>query len=367
MTSLFDPLEIKGLRLPNRVVMAPLTRCRAGQGDVPQAISATYYAQRASAGLIITEATNVTPRSCAFEKAPGIYSDAQVAGWQAVSGAVHDHGGRIFLQLWHCGRVGADAILDGEAPLSPSGINDDLDALQVYGLMANGRYARIAATPSRAMTEEEVREAIEDYGRGAANALRAGLDGVEIHAANGYLPHQFLTPTLNQRTDRYGGSLDNRLRFLREVTEAVLKHVEPSRVGVRISPFAAYNNTRDPDPAGTTTAVARMLGEYRLAYLHLADTNAWGGTPDLPRLIESAKPHFRGALMANGGLTPEAGQALVADGRVDLVAYGRPFIANPDLPARIRQVGPYNELRAVGWYGGSDEGYTDYPALHATQ
>jgi N-ethylmaleimide reductase len=364
MSSLFDPLDLKGLLLPNRVAMAPLTRCRAGAGDVPQPISATYYRQRASAGLIISEATNVTPKSCAFEKAPGIYSNEQVEGWRAIANAVHAEGGRIFLQLWHCGRVGSDAILDGQPPLAPSEVNDDLDALQVWGLMANGRYARIAATPSRAMTEDEIRDAIADYGRGAANAMRAGLDGVEIHAANGYLPHQFLSPGTNQRTDRYGGCLENRLRFLREVVESVLAHVDAGRVGVRISPFAAYNNSRDPDPAGTTTAVAKMLDGYGLAYLHLADTNAWAGSPDLPKLLEASRPHFRGTLIGNAGITPAAAAELVASKALDVVAFGRPFLANPDLPARIRRGGPYNEPRAVGWYGGSEEGYTDYPTRH---
>jgi N-ethylmaleimide reductase len=363
MPTLFDTFDLKGLALPHRIAMAPLTRCRAGAGDVPQAISARYYSQRASAALIITEATNVTPKSNAFEKAPGIYSDAQVDGWRQITAAVHEAGGRIFLQLWHCGRVGSDAILNGMPPLSPSGVNDDLDTLQVWGLMANGRYARIAATPSRAMTEAEISETVEDYGRGAANAMRAGFDGVEIHAANGYLPHQFLSPTINTRDDRYGGSLAKRLTFLREVVEAVLKSVDASRVGVRLSPYAAYNNTRDPDPDATASAAARLLDGYGLTYLHLADTNAWAGSPDMPRFIAAVKPHFRGALIGNAGITPEAASAWVSEGQLDLIAFGRPFLTNPDLPARILQGGPYNEPRSVGWYGGTDEGYTDYPAL----
>jgi N-ethylmaleimide reductase len=363
MPTLFDSFSLKGLALPNRVAMAPLTRCRAGDGDVPQPISATYYSQRASAGLIIAEATNITPKSNAFEKAPGIYSDAQVDGWRAITAAVHAAGGRIFLQLWHCGRVGSEAILNGMPPLSPSGVNDDIDSLQVYGQMANGRYARIAATESRAMTEAEIHEAVKDYGRGAANALRAGFDGVEIHAANGYLPHQFLSPTINTRSDRYGGSADKRLNFLREITDAVCNSVDASRVGVRISPYAAYNNSRDPDPDTTTSAVASLLDGYGLAYLHLADTNAWAGKPDMPRFVAAVKPHFKGALIGNGGITPEAAQELVGDGTLDMIAFGRPFLANPDLPARIAQAGPYNEPRFVGWYGGSAEGYTDYPSL----
>ncbi len=365
MPTLFEPLDLQGLMLPNRIAMAPLTRSRAGDGDVPQPMSATYYRQRASAALIITEATNVTSKSCAFEKAPGIYSDAQIEGWCRITEAVHANGGRIFLQLWHCGRVGSDAILDGRSPLSPSGINDDLDTLQVWGLMASGRYARIAATPSREMTEAEVHEAIEDYGRGAANAMRAGFDGVEIHAANGYLPHQFLSPTINRRTDRYGGSLEKRLNFLREATESILKAVDASRVGVRISPYATYNNPRDLDPDATASAVARMLNGYGLAYVHLADTNAWAGKPDMPRFVAAVKPHFSGVLIGNGGITPETAQTLVRESSLDLVAFGRPFLANPDLPERIRQGGPYNAARSIGWYGGTDQGYTDYPTLSA--
>ncbi len=363
MSKLLAPMDLKGLALPNRIAMAPLTRCRAGDGDVPQPMSAVYYAQRASAGLLITEATNVTPKSCAFEKAPGIYSEAQVQGWKMVSDAVHKAGGRIFMQLWHCGRVGSEAILNGEAPLSPSGVNDDLGTLQVYGLMANGRYAQIAATPSRAMTVAEIEEAIADYAKGAANAIKAGCDGVEIHAANGYLPHQFLSATLNQRTDKYGGSLEGRLQFLKEVIEAILAKVDASKVGIRISPFAAYNNTRDPNASETFSAVAKMVESYGLVYLHVADTNAWAGAPDMPEILRTVRPHYSGCLMGNGGIDPVEAQKMVDDGKLDMVAFGRPFISNPDLPARIKNGGPYNEARYVGWYGGSEEGYTDYSTL----
>jgi N-ethylmaleimide reductase len=365
MPTLFDPFNLRGLTLKNRVAMAPLTRCRADAEGVPQPISQIYYAQRASASLIITEATNITSKSCSFERAPGIYSAAQVEGWKPIIEAVHKNGGSIFVQLWHCGRVGSDAILNGQAPLSPSGVNDDLDSLQVWGLMANGRYARIAATHSREMTKADIAEAIEDYGRAAANAMEAGADGVEIHAANGYLPHQFMTPTLNRRTDEYGGALANRLRFLGDVVESVCANVPASRVGVRISPYAAYNNTRDPDPDGTTAAVSGMLDKAGVAYLHLADTNAWAGKPDMPRFLAAVKPHFSGALIANGGIRPPAAQELVAGGSVDVIAFGRPFLANPDLPARIRGGGPFNEPRSIGWYGGSAEGYTDYPSLQS--
>lgn len=360
---LLNPIKLAQKELSNRIAMAPLTRCRAGDGDVPQAISATYYQQRASAGLIITEATNISASSCAFEKAPGIYSRAQVQGWKAITDAVHEKGGHIYLQLWHCGRVGADAILNGAQPLSPSGINDDLDALQVWGQMANGRYARIAATPSRQMTENEIQETIKDYRNAAENAIEAGFDGVEIHAANGYLPHQFMSPVLNKRTDRYGGDMDGRLMFVKEVTEAVLSVVDASRVGVRISPYAAYNNPRDSEPDATATALAKLFNSFELAYLHLADTNAWAGQPDMPRLIAAVKPHFKGLLIGNGGITPDAAKKLVADGTLDMIAFGRQFLMNPDLPKRIAVGGPFNDPNPVGWYGGGGEGYIDYPSL----
>ncbi len=363
MARLQDSLKLGALELKNRVLMAPLTRCRAGAGDVPVKINAEYYAQRAGAGLIITEATNVSPNSCAFEHAPGIWTQPQVEGWRLVTRAVHDAGGRIFMQLWHCGRVGASGLLDGNDPLSPSGVNDDLDALQVWGLLANGNYVRIAATSSRAMTEAEVKATILEYKAGAINAIQAGCDGVEVHAANGYLPHQFLSPTTNQRTDSYGGSVENRARFLREIIQAITSEIPASRVGVRLSPFAAYNNVRDTDPPATYAYVAKMLNEFGVAYIHIADTNAWAGAPDLQRILPIIKPHFNGSIIVNAGITPESAEQLVEAGAADAVAFGREFIANPDLPERIRRHGPFNELRNVGLYGGDQTGYVDYPFL----
>lgn len=364
MTSLLDPLKLGDLELPNRVLMAPLTRSRAGEGDVPVEINKTYYTQRAGAGLIVTEATNVSPNSCAFENAPGIYTDAQVEGWKPVTASVHDAGGRIFLQLWHCGRIGAKGIIQNrQMPMSPSGVNDDLDDLHVWGLMANGNYVKICATDSREMTEAEIKEAVQEYKRGAANAMKAGFDGVEVHAANGYLPHQFLSPTINRRTDRYGGPVENRARFLREILEALSEVMPLSKVGVRISPYAHYNNTRDPDPAETYGYVANMLNEFGVVYVHIADTNGWGGDPDMDKILEIVKPGYSGVLIGNAGMTPESAAQRVSSGDLDAIAFGRMFIANPDLPTRIQRSGPYNELRNVGHYGGDHEGYIDYPTL----
>jgi len=363
MKKLLTPMVLNGLQLPNRIAMAPLTRCRADANDVPQAMSTQYYTQRASAGLIITEATNISSETCSFERAPGIYSQAQIDAWHQITDSVHQAGGRIFMQLWHCGRVGSEAILHGNPPLSPSGINDDLHELQVYGLMANGRYAQIAATPSRAMTVDEIQKTVADYALGTANALKAGCDGIEIHAANGYLIHQFLSSTLNQRTDEYGGSLEGRLRLLREVIEATLTQAKPAQVGLRISPFARYNNARDANPAETFAAVAALAQHYGLTYLHLGDTNAWAGAPDMPKILETVKPHYHGCLIGNGGIEPDAAEQLLQNGALDMVAFGRAYISNPDLPERIATDGPYNEPRYVGWYGGTEEGYTDYPAI----
>jgi NADPH2 dehydrogenase/N-ethylmaleimide reductase len=363
MARLQDTLKLGALELKNRVLMAPMTRCRAGAGDVPVPINAEYYAQRASAGLIVTEATNVSPNSCAFESAPGIWTQAQVEGWKIVTRAVHEKGGRIFMQLWHCGRVGASGILKGNNPLSPSGVNDDLDALQVYGLMANGHYVRIAATPSRAMTIDEIKSTVQEYKTGATNAIKAGCDGVEVHAANGYLPHQFLSPTTNRRSDEYGGSVENRARFLREIVAAIISEIPPEKVGVRLSPYAHYNNVRDPDPSATYPHVAKMLNEFGVAYIHIADTNAWAGGSDLRKILPLVRPHFSGAVIVNAGISPDRAEALVKAGDAEAVAFGRMFIANPDLPERIKRKGPYTELRSVGLYGGDRTGYVDYPFL----
>ena len=363
MPTLFDSLKIGDMTIPNRVLMAPLTRCRAGKNNEPVAINGVYYSQRATAGLIITEATNISPKSCAFENAPGIWSEEQVCGWRKVTNAVHQSDGRIFIQLWHCGRVGARGILNNQQPLSPSGANDDLDALQVWGLLANGNYVRIAATSSRAMTVDEIQNVIAEYRVAACNALKAGCDGVEVHAANGYLLHQFLSPTTNARTDQYGGSVENRARIVREVLEGIRTVAPMSKVGVRISPTAAYNNVRDPNPFETYSCISRIFEELNVAYVHIADTNAWGGDADLPDLLNMVRPNYSGPLIVNAGITPERAADLVADGKADAVAFGRMFLANPDLPVRIRRNGPFNELRRVGHYGGGAIGYTDYPTL----
>ncbi|WP_321960581.1 alkene reductase [Paraburkholderia sp. J7] len=361
MSTLLDPIRIGDLELANRIVMAPMTRSRAGDADVPTNLNGDYYVQRASAGLIISEATNVSRWSNAFERAPGIYTDAQVQGWKSVVSRIHDAGGLIFLQLWHSGRISSRALLDGRQPLSPSGVNDDLEKLQVWAQLANGAYTKIHATSSRAMTTAEIAEVIQEYRLAAEHAWHVGFDGVEIHSANGYLPHQFLSPTINQRDDEYGGSVENRARFLEQIIRNVSEVMPANRVGVRISPFADYNNVRDPDPGATYAYVADMLERFKVGYTHLADTNGWSGTPDLPKILDIVRPHFSGTLIANGGISVHQARQLLENGRVDLVAFGRLYISNPDLVSRIGKDAPLAESDPHGWYGGDEVGYTDYP------
>ncbi|SAL05317.1 NADH-flavin oxidoreductase/NADH oxidase [Caballeronia calidae] len=365
MTTLFDPINLGDLKLANRIVMAPLTRARAGENDVPTDLMSRYYVQRASAGLIISEAINITRRSQSFERSPGLYSDEQTGAWREVVSKVHEAGGRIVAQLWHTGRASSLALLNGEAPVSPSGINDDLHTLQVWGQMRNGVYTKIHATPSRALTGEEVRDAVQEYRKGAENARAAGFDGVEIHAANGYLIHQFLSPTTNRRTDAYGGSIENRTRFLREIIEQVAEVFPIDRIGVRISPFADYNNVRDPNPVETYKYVAAILQELGVGYLHVADTNGWFDRPDLPELLKIVRPTYAGTLIVNGGIDGEKAARLVKDGQTDLVAFGRAFIANPDLVNRLEKGFPVSMPTPTDWYGGAEQGYTDFPEYAA--
>ncbi|MBT9384316.1 alkene reductase [Pseudooceanicola sp. CBS1P-1] len=367
MSTYFDTLKIGDLELPNRIVMPALTRARASREGVPQPIMREYYRARASAGLIISEGTYVNAETCAFEYAPGIYTDAQVEAWKPITEAVHDEGGRIFCQLWHCGRAGAAALLGGQAPLSPSGVNDDPGMVDVYAGLANGSYAKIMATPSRAMTLDDIHRTIADFGRAAARAKAAGFDGVEIHAANGYLPHQFLSGVLNTREDAYGGSLENRARFLTESFAAIAESFAPGRIGIRVSPYAAYNNTREADPHATYSDLAQRMQGLGAGYMHFADMNGWFGNPARDRILAALRPHFAGPIIGNGGLTPEQGSDLLATGQVQAVAFGRGFLANPDLVTRIAKRAPLADPRPEGWYAAGALGYTDYPALAETQ
>ena len=353
MSGLFSPLTIGELELSNRIVMAPMTRNRAGDGNVPQAINATYYRQRAGAGLIITEASQVSPQGQGYPATPGIHSAEQAAGWRDVTDAVHEAGGRIFLQLWHVGRIShPDWQPGGAKPVAPSAIKPEGEKV----FSATGPADPV--TP-RALETSEVPEMVEQFRHGAVRAAEAGFDGVEIHAANGYLIDQFLRDGTNHRKDRYGGSVENRGRFLREVTEAVIGAWGPERVGVRLSPANRFNRMHDSDPQASFGHYAEMLSDYGLAFLHVVETDETEAGFDFVEF----RRRYDGRYMANAGYTRERGEQAIESGHADLVSYGTLYLANPDLPARFRADAELNEPDEATFYGGDAAGYTDYPRL----
>ncbi|NER78642.1 MAG: alkene reductase [Leptolyngbya sp. SIO1D8] len=354
--NLLTPIQVGRYKLPNRIVMAPLTRNRAGEGNVPRDIHVTYYTQRASAGLIITEAAQVSPKGLGYPNTPGIHTPAQVAAWRRVTEAVHQKGGRIFLQLWHVGRISHPSLLGGDLPVAPSAIAPQGEAMTYEGMQP-------FVTP-RALALDEIPGIIDQFRRGAENALAAGFDGVEIHAANGYLLDQFLRDGTNQRTDAYGGSVENRPRLLLEVTQAVVDVWGADRVGVRLSPSGTFNDMYDSDPRTTFGYAIQALNPFNLAYLHLLDPSEadlrHGGTP-IP--TKEFRPLYQGCLMVNWDYDQAKGNAAIASDDADLVSYGKLFIANPDLPKRFQLNAPLNEPDPSTFYGGDERGYTDYPTL----
>jgi N-ethylmaleimide reductase len=357
---LFEPLRVGALELPNRIVMAPLTRQRAADGNVPTALNALYYAQRASAGLIVSEATQVAPEGQGYESTPGIHSEAQVEGWRLVTDAVHRAGGRIFLQLWHVGRISHPCFQPNHAaPVAPSAITPPGE---VYTPEGKQPYV----TP-RALERDEIPSVIAQYAEGARRARRAGFDGVEVHGANGYLIDQFLLDGTNRRTDDYGGSVENRARFLLEVTKAVASAWSPDRVGVRLSPRGRFNAMHDSDRWAIFSHAVSRLDALGLAYLHLVDPVGHGpfDNPEVPRLAPRLRPLFRGPLIIAGGLDRQSAVQQLSEGHADLVAFGTPFISNPDLPERLRLDAPLVTAERSTFYGGDARGYTDYPALGA--
>lgn len=354
---LLSTVKLGPYTLPNRIVMAPLTRNRALAGNVPGPMNATYYAQRASAGLIIAEATQVSPQGVGYASTPGIHSPEQVAGWRLVTDAVHERGGRIFLQLWHVGRISHPSLQpSGALPVAPSALAASGEAMTYDGM-------RPFVTP-RALETHEIPGIIEQFRKGAENALAAGFDGVEIHGANGYLLDQFLRDGTNKRTDEYGGSIENRARLHLEVTEAVVRVWGAERVGMRLSPSGTFNSMHDSNPVATFSYLVEALNRFGLAYLHLLEASEadirHGGTA-----IPTAhfRPIFQGNLIVNGGYDREKGNAIIASGGADLVSFGALFIANPDLPERFRLNAPLNQPDPATFYGGSEKGYIDYPAL----
>lgn len=354
MSSLFDPLKAGSLTLPNRILMAPLTRCRAEHGHVPGPLMAEHYAQRASAGLIIAEATMAMEGNSAFWMEPGIYNDAQVAGWRAVTDAVHTKGGRIFLQIWHGGRACHPLLNDGQQPVAPSPIAITGD--EVHTPQGKQPYV----TP-RALEDREIPGIIAGFQHAATNAKAAGFDGVEVHGANGYLLDEFLRDGANHRSGPYGGPPENRARLLLEVTEAVCGVWGSDRVGLRISPLNSYNSMKDSDPVGLTAWLARKLRGTGLAYLHVMRSDFLGQQQG--DVITPARENFDGVLVANMGYSADEADTAIKAGQVDAVAFGVPFLANPDLPERFRRRAPLNDPNPATFYSPGPAGYTDYPAL----
>lgn len=349
MPTLFDPLTIGPLTLKNRIIMAPLTRSRAGASRVPNALMAEYYAQRAGAGLILTEATSVTPMGVGYADTPGIWNEEQVSGWRQVTKAVHDRGGLIALQLWHVGRISDPVFLDGALPVAPSAVRPD-------GHVSLVRPKRPYVTP-RALDTDEIAGLIEAYRTGAENALRAGFDGVELHAANGYLIDQFLQDSVNQRTDRYGGSLQNRTRLLEEIVDAVAGVWGADRVGVHLAPRMDAHDMGDSDPRALFTRVAEQMAMRGIGFLALREH------PAKDSLLDAIKQAFGGVVIANEGLTEVLAEDLIGSGRADAAAFGRDFIATPDLPHRFRTGRALNDHDPSTFYTGGAEGYTDYPSV----
>lgn len=353
----FTPFDLRGRLLRNRFVMAPLTRNRAIHGsDVPQLLNVEYYAQRAAdAGLIISEASQISPTGKGYAWTPGIYSSEQVAGWKLVTDAVHANGGTIYLQLWHVGRISHPTLQpNGIAPVAPSAIAP----IKQRTFIENGTFAEIG-TP-RALTLEEIPGIIDDYRRATRNAIEAGFDGVEIHAANGYLIQQFLSDRSNQRTDAYGGSVKNRLRFALEVAEAVVSEIGSDRTGIRISPVTTSNDALDSDPSSVYFPLVRELNKLNLAYIHVVEGITGGSRTFNDFDFHALRKEFSGVWMVNNGYNLEMAIEAVSSGYADLVAFGKPYIANPDLVEKFKQNVPLNEPDPTTFYGGGAKGYTDY-------
>ncbi len=354
---LFSRATAGSLELKNRVVMAPLTRSRASEGNVPSALNALYYAQRASAGLIVSEATQIVPEGQGYISTPGIHSAGQIKGWRLVTEAVHVAGGLMVLQLWHVGRISHPSFQPGGAlPVAPSAIKPDAQAYTQNGFQP-------IPTP-RALEMDEIAGLVVAYARATENALNAGFDGVEIHAANGYLLDQFLRDRTNKRTDQYGGSIENRMRFLVEVVDAVCAVAGSKRTGVRISPQNGQNDIGDSDPQTLFNHIAKALSGKNLAYLHVIEGDT-SGKPVPPFDYGAIKRLFGGVLMANNGFDKHSANKAIAEGRADLVAFGKPFIANPDLVIRLFLDAPLMEANRATLYGGGEAGYTDYPLLRS--
>lgn len=349
MSILFEPLKMGELTLTNRIIMAPLTRCRAGAGRVPTELMAEYYAQRATSGLIISEATSISPMGVGYPNTPGIWTDEQISGWHIVTQRVHQAGGKILLQLWHVGRISDPAYLDGAQPVSAS-------AVAASGHPSLLRPIRPFVEP-RPLSISEIYQVIADYRQAALNARRAGFDGVEIHGANGYLLDQFLQDSCNKRTDEFGGSIENRARLMLAVTDAVCEVWGSGRVGMHLAPRCDSHSMGDSNPRATFSYVARELGKRNIAFICARATL---GSDNLARDLKQA---FGGVYIINQNLTKQVAEAAILDGYADAAAWGKAYIANPDLVVRFKEHAPLNEPNPQTFYGGGSQGYTDYPFL----
>ncbi len=356
VTKLFEPYKLGAITLPNRAVMAPLTRNRAVAGFVPNPLAVEYYAQRASAGLLITEASQVSQQGQGYQDTPGIYSKEQIAGWRKVTDEVHKRGGRIFIQLWHVGRISHTDLQPGNgAPVAPSAITAKTKTF------VGGKFTDVSAP--RALELAEIPGIVDSFRKAAANAIDAGFDGVEIHGANGYLLDQFAKDGTNKRTDGYGGSIENRARLMLEVTEAVVKQIGAERTGIRISPVTPANDVSDSNPQPLFDYIVERLNALKLVYIHVIE-GATGGPRDIaPFDYKALRSRFKGAYIANNGYTLDLANKVLAADEADLIAFGKLFIANPDLVQRLKKGAPLNEPDKTTFYGGGAKGYTDYPAL----
>jgi len=355
---LFSPIQLGPLVLPNRIFMAPLTRCRASEGNVPNDLNLEYYSQRASAGLIISEATSVSPRGYGYPNTPGIHNGAQMAGWKKITEAVHAKGGHIYLQLWHVGRISHPAFqANNELPVAPSPVKPK-------GKIFTGTTMEDYVTP-RALETSEISGIVAEYVHGAELAKEAGFDGVEIHNANGYLLDQFLRDGTNQRSDQYGGSPQNRARFSLEVTEAVVKVWGADRVGIRLSPGGVFNDMHDSNPLETFGHLLTELNRFDLAYAHITRVTAQDVAHGASEGVgpKELRPFWKGKIVSAGGFTLESVNAALSEGWADAIAFGVPFLSNPDLPERFRRNSPLNNPEETTFYGGTEKGYTDYPFL----
>jgi N-ethylmaleimide reductase len=355
--SLFSPIEIGAIHAKNRVVMAPLTRSRAVAGDVPNPLAVTYYRQRAGAGLIVSEGTQIRPDGKGYVTTPGIYSPAQVEGWKKVTDAVHGAGGKIVAQIWHVGRISHPDHTGGTAPVAPSAIRAEAKTF-----LPSGAYEPVAEP--RALTLDEIKQVVEDFGTAAKNAIAAGFDGIEIHGANGYLVDQFLRNGANQRTDEYGGSIENRVRFMTETVDATIAAIGADRVGIRLSPVTPANGLSDSDPQPLFDLAVSELAKRKIAFIHMIEGATQGPRDIVPDFdFARLRKSFGGVYIDNNGYTPELARERVESGEVDMVAFGKAFISNPDLVERLRKGEPLAAANRETFYGGGAEGYTDYPTF----